>query len=337
MLNYLIILLDDCSTSYCHYDVTYRKKSLMPIDILQNAIFFAMKENLMVQYVLPDYILPKAYKEVMDKIDSNIITSSLCEDKDLRTRADVIVLPDWTSIDRIQYAHDKAYVLKTTKDDFFDRYHFLKYPFSVAYRFNIVISDIEGFNEKDYERYRLVLSELGEVIIKEYQKKHYIQCNLITDRITIDRMNNCGAGETNITIAPNGRFYICPAFYNDNKEMSVGNLKEGIIIANPQLYKISHAPICRHCDAYHCKRCVWMNKKLTYEVNTPSKQQCVISHIERNISQTVLSVLRDCIDSFKNKADLMPINYLDPFDVRADWDKEFIEAELQKYHRENYL
>ncbi len=128
----------------------------------------------------------------------------------------------------------------------------------------------------------------------------------------LDSMNNCNAGENNLTLAPNGKFYICPAFYYDD-EQAVGNLQEGINIKNQQLYKLEYAPLCRECDSYHCKRCVWMNKKTTLEVNTPSHEQCVVSHLERNAAREFL--LRTKIFDKQIKE----ISYLDPFDVRKQW------------------
>jgi len=53
---------------------------------------------------------------------------------------------------------------------------------------------------------------------------------------------------------------------------AVGDLRTGLAIANQQLYRLDHAPICRVCDAYHCRRCVWMNDRLTGDVNTVRRQ-----------------------------------------------------------------
>lgn len=52
----------------------------------------------------------------------------------------------------------------------------------------------------------------------------------------------------------------------------------------------------RICDAWHCKRCVWQNKKTTLEVNTPSREQCVLSHIERNATRSLLAKIREIGD-----------------------------------------
>ena len=149
------------------------------------------------------------------------------------------------------------------------------------------------------------------------------QLNLITDRIMLPQMNNCNAGCENITLAPNGQFYICPAFYyseDDKQIFQIGNLKDGLNIRAAQLYKLSHAPLCRTCDAYQCKRCVWLNRKTTFDVTTPSHEQCVMAHIERNAS-------RDLLIDFRKQGEIYPeqeikeIDYLDPFDVRIEWNK----------------
>ena len=85
-----------------------------------------------------------------------------------------------------------------------------------------------------------------------------------------------------------------------------------LTIKNESLLNLEHSPLCKLCDAYHCNRCVWLNQKLTYDINTPSHQQCVISHIERNSSMLLSAKMRNIgvdVDVI-NK-----IDYLDPFNT----------------------
>ena len=73
MLQYLVILLDDTSTSYCHYGVNKTEHRLISLDDLRRGIRFGMVENLMIQFVYPNYTLPQEYLDVIDTIDhSNI-------------------------------------------------------------------------------------------------------------------------------------------------------------------------------------------------------------------------------------------------------------------------
>lgn len=326
MLQYLVILLDNTATSYCHYENFCHEKKLISIEDLKQGIFYGMKENLMIQFVYPDYELPQEYKDVINTIDHSDIVSSLCEDDELRKNADVIIFHDWNGIQFSSFDKDGIYTLRTSKEDLFDRYKLLKDIISYSRRLNVVITDIEKFTEEDFKKYKEVLEYLSDVLKTCYAEGKSPQLNLLTDRMMLDGMNNCNAGVENITLAPNGKFYVCPAFYLSKecdgneysldevcqKGYSIGSLKEGLDIKNPQLYKLDHAPLCRKCDAYQCKRCVWLNRKTTLEVNTPSHEQCVVAHLERNASRNLLTNIRK-YGAFLADKDIKGIDYLDPF------------------------
>ena len=319
MIEYLIIQLDDTSTSYCHYENPMRKDNLIGLDILKSGILFAMKENLMIQFVYPEYELPSEYKEVIETIDHSKIVSSLCEDETLRDEADVIVYHDWTGLSYGKFEEGKSYVLRTTKADLFERYLFVKDVLSKVTRLNVVITDVESFREEDFARYKQVLEALSTCLEKLYADGKTPQLNILTDRMMLSAMNNCGAGDTNITLAPNGMFYVCPAFYLEDESDFIGDLENGLNIKNKQLYRLDHAPICSHCDAYQCKRCIWLNRKTTLEVNTPSHEQCVLAHLERNASRELLSRLRKHGTFLSEQGEIKEIDYLDPFDKRDEW------------------
>ena len=333
MLQYLIILLDDTATSFCHYGNSCASRKLISIEDLKAGIFFAMKENLMIQFVYPDFELPQEYKDVINTIDHSVIVSSLCEDSALKDNADVVVIHDWTAIERMNFDTDISYVLRTTKSDLFDKYRFLMPVIGKVSRLNVIITDVESFEDDDFEIYKNVLSYLSVEIEKLYVEGKSPQLNLLTDRMMLDKMNNCNAGWENITLAPDGKFYVCPAFYHAQqadgsetslsevceKGFSVGDLKSGLDIKNPQLYRLDHAKLCRNCDAYQCKRCIWLNRKTTCEVNTPSHEQCVVAHLERNASRVLLNNIRKHGSFLPEKEEIKKIDYLDPFDKRDEW------------------
>ena len=318
MLQYLIILLDETSTSYCYYDNPRAEKKLIPLEVLKSGIRFGMIENLMIQFVYPNYELPEEYKEAIESIDHSKIVPALCEDNLLAEEADVIILHDWSGISYGKTFANKSYVLRTTKTALFERYLLLKDFLSKVARLNIVITDIQTFDDEDFDKYKLVLNALSEHIEKLYVDGKASQLNLLTDRMMLKEMNNCGAGDTNITLAPNGKFYICPAFYIENKEDCIGDIEHGLDIKNGQLYKLKFSPICSHCDAYQCKRCIWLNRKTTLEVNTPSHEQCVVAHMERNASRQLLENIRKH-GMFLPEIEIKEVDYLDPFDKREEW------------------
>ena len=125
-------------------------------------------------------------------------------------------------------------------------------------RLNIVLTDVDAFTDPDFDYYKVFLEKLSEKVEALYVEDKTPQLNLLTDRMMLSQMNNCGAGETSITLAPNGKFYVCPAFYYEDENDSIGDLEHELNIKNKQLYQLDHAPICRHCDAWQCKRCIWL-------------------------------------------------------------------------------
>jgi len=307
MLQYLIILLDEASTSFCHYGTQKTEQRLMPLETLQQGIRFGMMENLMIQFVYPAYDLPQEYTELIESIDHSKI-------KPTADDADVLVLNGLRNVESV----DVPIVLRVSKQELFDSEKRIAELLGKTPRLNIVLTDVETFKNEDFEIYKALLGRLAEVVKSMYIEGKSPQLNLLTDRMMLNEMNNCGAGDTNITLAPNGRFYICPAFYYEDEADSIGDLEHGLDIKNKQLYKLEYAPICRHCDAWQCKRCVWLNRKTTHEVNTPSHEQCVVAHLERNASRELLQNIRKH-GTFLPQQEIKEIDYLDPFDNRDEW------------------
>ncbi len=333
MLQYLVILLDRTSTSYCHYSNSNTEHQLISIENLKKGIFFGMKENLMIQFVYPGYELPQEYKDVVETIDHNKIMPSCIDTSD----ADIVVMSKLEEVADYHYDEKKAYVIRIDKNTLFSCRDLIKNIIGKVARLNIIITDIESFSNNDFDTYKKCLCDWADELTTLYINGNSPQFNLITDRMLLDKMNNCGAGDTTITLAPDGHFYICPAFYLDPqlegteqslsevccKGFDLGSLENGLDIKNPQLFKISHAPLCRNCDAYHCKRCIWLNRRTTTEVNTPSHEQCVVAHLERNASRYLLESIRKHGVFLQGKV-IEEISYLDPFDIRKDWIKKLI-------------
>ena len=310
MLKYLIILLDDTSVSYCNYDVTKKERKLIGIDVLKAGILFAMKENLIVQFVYPCYELPKNYLDLIDSVDHIDIKSIT-----ITNDSDVIVLSGWEN----RVPQGSICILHTSIKELACHLEQIKDLLKKVIRLNVVFNDIEAFRDNDIDNYKNTLANLAEIIVDNYKLGGKAQLNLLTDRMVLNAMNNCNAGVESITLAANGKFYVCPAFYYNEENNSIGDPEVGLVLPNSQLLCLEYAPICRNCDAFQCKRCVWLNNRLTTDLNTPSHQQCVLSHLEKNASREILLKLDKAGISLDNS---QPIEYsteLDPLNTLNRW------------------
>ena len=327
-LQYLVILLDDASVAYCHAGNPLKERNLMPIETLKKGILFGMKQNLMIQYVFPNYALPEEYASVIESIDNvKIFSVGHKPLTGIENETDVEVSD--TVPEKVE---TKNLVLRLTFSEMLKQKDEIAKLFANGRRVNLCITDVEQFTDEQIETYRQVLDEWNKALLDLYKQGQSPQFNLLTDRMMLEKMHNCEAGVGNITLAPNGKFYLCPAFYYDERmqvfnqmnhhqpssDTSVGDLENGLDIHNPQHLQLDHAPLCRNCDAYQCRRCVWLNRKLTWDLNTPSRQQCIMAHLERNASRNLLNEIRN-FGEFMPQIDIKEISYLDPFEVRKEF------------------
>lgn len=305
MLQYFIILLDTTSVPFCHVNSTIQDASLISLDILKKSIIWGMKRDLKIQFVYPNYDIPQAHEDIIQNVAHIKIKPS-----SNRNNADIIVC---NQLEDLQDLNNKTVIFRTTKDILFANTAYIAEVATTCKRFNLCLTDIENFAKEDFKLYEKALNIIATELIDNILDNKIPQFNLLTDRIFLNKMNNCGAGVESITLAPNGSFYICPAFYYINPMSSCGEIDTGYSVKNPQLLHIDHAPICRICDAYQCHRCLWLNYTMTLDINTPSYEQCVTAHIERNISREILNTLHS-----KNKfteKEISKINHTDPFDL----------------------
>ena len=116
MIQYIVILLDDTSVSFCHYQNKKNRRRLMPLETLKSAIVYAMKENMSIQFVYPDYPLLPNYEEIIDSTDHIKIKPAKVADD-----ADVVVFNSITEAKGfVDYSIDEvSYVIRTKRCDLF--------------------------------------------------------------------------------------------------------------------------------------------------------------------------------------------------------------------------
>jgi CXXX repeat modification system protein len=179
-----------------------------------------------------------------------------------------------------------------------------------AYRIVLVLVELDRYDESALSRYEKTLLDVRQRLAAKYLRGVAAELSVVSDRLGLDSPVECGAGIDHLTVTPNGDLHICPGFAVDG-EPPVGSVAQGWNLPNAALLERARAPICGSCDAFHCRRCVYMNRRATLEINTPAWQVCRAGHIEREASRVMLASLhqRRCMEGIRPIA---PLDYADP-------------------------
>lgn len=312
-LNYLIVLLEYDSVPFCLYEVPQKNGGSDRIsrEDLENAVQFAVRNNLAINFIYGYQPLSPEFDEIIAAAEHvKIMPMQVCASYE----NPVIVIDPKRDMDNIGILAHKDLnnlIMRIGKEDLASLGALTQRLAGNFKRLNIILKDPANFKNGDFQLYAKQLDAIREILTGEYRRRNFIEINVITDRIFLTNMNNCDAGTRHLTCGPNGRFYICPAFYYLDPGSHIGEINTRIDIKNSRLFELRYAPICRRCDAWHCKRCVYLNMSLTTEINTPSHEQCVLSHIEREASR---KFLRDINHGNGRLGRIPKLKHRDPFE-----------------------
>jgi len=307
----LVVLLDQSAPSFCYYE-THATVSpqRMTRATFERVVGFADAHALELQLLCGhDGIAPFVHEFVGQRPYTRYLRLGVADP----TLDDVLIVdgPDWDARAFGSNRHPLC-VLRVRRDhiehlpETWDRLS------EHAYRVVLVMSELDRYDESELSRYETMLLDVRQRLASKYLRGVAAELNVLSDRLRLDAPIECGAGIDHLTVTPSGDLYICPGFAVDG-EPPVGSLSEGWSIPNEALLERSRAPICGLCDAFHCRRCVYMNRRATLELNTPAWQVCRAAHVEREASRSMLSSLhqRRCMDRIRP---IPPLDYVDPLD-----------------------
>lgn len=318
-LESLIVILDHNAVPFCHYDnpgYGSRASDWMPLPRLQQAVAFAQERGVSPIYLLGQNAPPKAYARVLDQTPHTAVIP-LALHKRIKDSIPVVQRRDVAALARLGGKRMESVILRLDRKALPDLAQLFGKVAKRAKRVNVCLSDVGQYSDQEREIYRSQLDAMQRGIVDCRKPTWATECNVLTDRLMLSEMNNCDAGIKHLTVAPNGRFYLCPGFYYQDPSDNVGTLRDGVTIRNDRLLSVDGAPICHCCDAYHCRRCLLLNKTLTLEINTPSSQQCRATHIEREASRVLRQALEEA-GRLKDPGQTQPIaklDYEDPFEM----------------------
>ncbi|MGA2507861.1 MAG: CXXX repeat peptide maturase [Chitinispirillaceae bacterium] len=318
-MKYLIVPIDKSSVSFCYYDNPYRTSGQEPIalDILQRTVDYAQANELTINFLYGRNEPPEPHCSLIKSVSHAAFVPLALAD----AYPESVVVIESGEIEQaaadkgLRRSPERNVIVRLGRERLPRLANDLPLLFGTFQRLNLYLTGLENITESELELYGQQLAALTETVADCYRRGDIFELNVLSDRMILDNMRNCEAGCEHCTVGPDGQLYLCPGFLYDDPGAAIGSLAKGIQIPNAELLCLDHAPLCSSCDAFHCKRCIYLNKKLTLEINTPSRQQCVASYKERNASEQLLTLLRD-LPVFSAMKLIPSIDYCDPFEVR---------------------
>lgn len=300
---YLQFITNDNITPSCGYINMNTSNNKMDEITYNEGLQFAQKNGLIpIMIGTPEFLSKEKSNDYMWIVDS---------DENKECTSPLLVYDN--CFDNTEHSTSNC-ILLVSKDNISNIHLWVSELFNTTKRVNLMLQNIYEWNDTDVVIYEHELEMLIQHIFDLYKNEKLVEMNVLTDIWDMKSMCNCSAGEQVFTLAPNGKLYLCPAWYFDDPSNHIGDLKCGINIKNEELLKVEKAPICSFCDVYNCNRCKYLNKKLTGNINIPSKIQCTISHIERKKSQKLQNRLLEA--KLINPVNiLVDIDYKDPLEL----------------------
>jgi CXXX repeat peptide maturase len=313
MLKYINILLSNTAVSFCHYEnkLNDSENKWISKEVLNDIIRYCQSNKLAINYIFPKNDVPSEILELIEKTDHLKIAPY---NSTVNSTAVVLTPPDFDNFNLSDNTDNKIIILRVNKTELKDVPKLLEKLSDRFLKFTLVLTNIESYLDEDIHAYKKVLEKSEKYLFQKYKdvKESLPEINFISDLWFTKQMNNCNAGVDHYTFAPDGKFYICPAFYH-NSDKSIGDLSE-IQLKNSHLLSLEFAPLCNICDVFHCKRCIYLNHFLTEEFNTPSSQQCRLAHTERECSRKLLERLKQANKLFLQIPPIKSITYCDPLE-----------------------
>ena len=304
----LMIILDSSAPSLCYYHRGIMQER-MAEETFESAIALVKSKDLFLQVVTGPAGIPDTYLKKLEACDYIAYLPASISPK--ARPQDVLIIDSATDSDLelVPQGHPIV-ILRMSKDHLGQLPALCLKLAERVQRIVLVLTDILEYTISDIEVYQHNLSVIKEHLLEMILDKRAIEINVITDRLMLDEPRECSAGLEHLTMAPSGSLHLCPAFALDANHAHPLGIIGPDWVADPILSR-EKAPICISCDAFHCRRCVYLNKISTLELNTPPWQLCRISHVEREISRQLLQQLQDQ-RFLQHLPSIQPVHYQDP-------------------------
>lgn len=137
---------------------------------------------------------------------------------------------------------------------------------------DIRIMDIDSMDLDNIQTYITFLRQIKDHTFIENLK-------IMGIMISQDETKLCEAQEKKYTIAPNGKIYVCPAFYYNDPNNFIGDIEQGITLKHLENLQNENFNCYNSRTVEGCSKCFYLNKKVTGEYMIPGNKQEILESI----------------------------------------------------------
>jgi len=312
--HHAIVLLEDGAVSFCHYE-NPRCHAAAPPQWMAEALLSALLKRAQREEISLTFLMgktpppPRLEKPIQGH--AKIVPAALAA----RYPEAILVLDGEDGpFPTLKASSERIVILRLARHDLPRCTALFEALTGKFRRLSLHLTGIEYYGEAELALYAGELEKMARRLALLCRAGSPVEVNVLTDRMMLSQMRNCGAGTEHLTVAPDGRLYLCPGFLADGAA-PVGRFdaEQGFVAGPVPRADLKSAPICSRCDAFHCKRCLYLNERMTLERNIPSEQQCALAHIEREASRQLLNEL-GTLEPFRRMARIPELTYRDPLE-----------------------
>jgi CXXX repeat peptide maturase len=285
----------------------------MPLDLFTKIVERAKEQSWTCTILGNRNGIPKAYQALCDGMKARIVLPAEYDGAPFAAHTTIVFESSQVgmatnhpsvsrAILRLQrgHLHDLSEIVLTLSHHFTD--------------ISIRHSELLLYTDQDLTTYKNELNKIGQWLLsnKESWTDYRIDC--LTDRFGLRVVGECGAGVKSIAVGPTGELYLCPALFRDG-EPSHGHILRDIELSNRHLLSRECSVPCSKCDALHCLRCVYLNKRSTYEFCVPSKNACLLANLEQEVQAWFAQEAAKMGKWDGNYKTLSPPDVYDPYEL----------------------
>jgi len=277
------VLLSDDATLCCNEPkrLASAKKDFMSLELLTKIAERVVKQSWNCTIIGNATGIPKAYQTLSDKMGAIIVLPA--EYKGTISNKHTTVVFELSQIGlAAKHSSASRAILRVQRSHLSELSEMV---LTLLHHFpdvSIKHPEVLSYDDQDMATYKDHLFEIGRWLLSKKNSWSNYRVDCLTDGFHLDTFAECGAGIKSLAVGPTGKLHICPATVCESTS-ACGHIIADVELPNRHLLTREYSVPCGKCNALHCSRCVYLNKRGTFEFGVPPKNICQLANFELEV------------------------------------------------------